>query len=243
VPEFEHHCQVKGRVATNARLSRTILASGGTVVAVSLRMTYRARMLTPLAMLVATACGGETSHSMEGPSMAGTSATGGAIGTAGTSGATIGGSSSAGGDGAGTGGGVGVSCCASDADCTSSAPPCVKGECRGAINLPGCWRDADCTSDELCSGVSLCTCGVQCGVVEKWGTCVPAHAGCCASDADCANGGECVAGVCKSSSPSGSCWSNSDCSGGTCRGAQICPCPSACFAADTAGTCVPFHVP
>lgn len=213
----------------------------GIVIAVCDAMTYLARALTTLAILVSIACGGESSNSVEGPSMAGTSATGGAIGTAGTSGAITGGSSSTGGSGGGAGGNVGSSCCASDADCTTSAPPCINGECRGAINYPGCWRDADCTGDDLCSGVSLCLCGVQCSAIEKWGTCVPAHAGCCASDADCTNGGECVAGVCKSRPPSGSCWSNSDCSNGTCRGPQICPCPSSCFAADTAGTCVPFH--
>ena len=208
------------------------------VVAIRFCMTHLVRTLTTVAMLVVVACGGETSHSVEGQTMAGTSATGGA-GTAGTSGTTAGGSSSTG----GSGGGGGASCCASDADCTSSAPPCVNGECRGAINYPGCWRNADCSGDELCSGVSLCLCGVQCNAIEKWGTCVPAHAGCCASDAECANGGECVAGVCKSRPSSGDCWSNGDCVRGTCENAQICPCPSSCFAADTAGTCVPYHTP
>jgi hypothetical protein len=178
-----------------------------------------------LVVAINSSCGGVDSIN---PNETGGTANGGAANTGG-------------GNAGGTGGVDGASCCANDADCVTSAPPCVLGECRGALSYPGCWRDADCGNDEICSGISMCPCGAECYITEKSGTCVPAHAGCCVSDADCANGGECVAGVCKQRPPSGTCWSNSDCPGGNCEIPHICSCPRSCFAPDTAGTCVPWH--
>lgn len=176
------------------------------------------------------------------PSSGGSS--GGAVGGAGGGG--VGGLGGAPGPGGSLGGRGGVApyCCASDEDCTSSAPPCVQGGCRGATFYPYCWRDTNCTNSEICSGASLCPCGADCSVVEEWGTCVPAHAGCCASDVDCVNGGECVAGRCKPRPPSGSCWSANDCNGGTCGIPPIiCACGNTCLVADATGTCVPWHTP
>lgn len=131
-----------------------------------------------------------------------------------------------------------LECCQEDSDCPGGA--CVNTRCVAPQSAPGCYRDVECGTGRICSGVQLCHCGSPCNTVDQTGVCVPDDLGCCATDADCASGKECVAGKCKQAPPTGSCWTNRDCAilGLPCGSPVICPCGANCAVADTPGQCL-----
>jgi hypothetical protein len=125
-------------------------------------------------------------------------------------------------------------CCKTDVDC--GAGVCVKSACKQASS-DRCWTDAQCSAGYVCSGAVVCGCGQLCGAPDQAGTCVPKDRNCCGSDTDCADGGECVQGVCKERPTGFACWSTRDCVGGICVAPNVCPCGSDCLVADAPGNC------
>lgn len=144
--------------------------------------------------------------------------------------------------------------CSSDTDCAGTEfCDFTDGSCGGT---------GTCTSRGI-GRFCIMTCAPECGCDGSWyqnqcfrqqaGTSVDAAGGCagsppcmascgCTVDADCARGDECVAtltgGVCHTPVARPMCWRDSDCSGRrTCIGANVCPCGSSCFVADSPGTC------
>ena len=125
-------------------------------------------------------------------------------------------------------------CCKTNADCGTGV--CVKSACKQAAS-DHCWTDAQCSAGYVCSGAAVCECGQLCGAPDQAGTCVPKDRNCCVADTDCADGSECVQGVCKEWLTGFACWATRDCVGGICVAPNVCPCGSDCLVADSAGNC------
>ena len=144
-------------------------------------------------------------------------------------------------------------CCAGDEDC-SDGFHCVdapfgledEGVCKGPVEEGQCWDDDDCLGASLCQGASFCPCGVECGMIDHPGACVPAWEGCCFSatqcpddDSVCVGGGPGgYPGSCKGPAPDGACWEDGDCAADEwCEGAMLCPCDALCDVEDEPGYC------
>jgi len=127
-------------------------------------------------------------------------------------------------------------CCTADAECAPNL--CLNGRCLPRID-ERCWNDDQCEKGELCSGASVCGCGLNCGGADRVGTCVPGDLDCCLSDEACDATEACVAGVCKERTPNG-CWRDQDCTmpGAACNGPTVCPCGTSCLVGDQPGQCV-----
>ncbi len=157
---------------------------------------------------------------------------------------------------------IGASVCPCGAECLVAdhpglcTPACADAEvcwdgvdnnCDGQVDENcSCLSDADCPDGLVCQTETYCPpctnetppCEAPCWLKGK---CVePTPPGCCKTDADCAQGEECVGTVCKPIPPTGECWSDADCAAGeTCVGAAVCPCGAECIIADHAGKCEP----
>ena len=127
-------------------------------------------------------------------------------------------------------------CCANDAECVPGI--CVNTICE-AWNSGGCFRDDTCPQGYLCSGAFVCGCAADCSAPDRQGTCVPAGAGCCLSDADC-GAGECVAGTCRTKLAYPGCWRLEDCRSREeyCSSAP-CTCGDDCVTPGASGMCLP----
>ena len=141
-------------------------------------------------------------------------------------------------------------CCATDADCLGDLICVLLKDGGGVCDSPPlagkCWDDADCGQGLTCSDPFICPCTADCAPSEQ-GTCTLEGAGCCTTDADCADAMICVAtptgGACKVPATDGACWTDLDCGAGqACGGAAPCPCDVLCFA-DITGTCAPTELP
>ncbi len=62
-------------------------------------------------------------------------------------------------------------CCNSDFECGDEVyAPCVQGVCENSV-VGACWKDQECPKGAHCVGVSVCPCGVTCGVPDQPGKC------------------------------------------------------------------------
>ena len=179
------------------------------------------------AALAVAACGGSVSKD----------GAGGAGGAGGSSGS--GGSSGAGGN---------TLCCSTKYDCyepggPDDGPPqpinCVSGVCLAMPPSDRCWIDSDCQFG-LCTGASVCACGLDCHQEDELGWCMAPTGGCCQQDFDCGDESytPCVDGVCKVPVLD-ACWSDAECpKGKSCAGASVCPCLAMCESEDKPGACI-----
>ena len=136
------------------------------------------------------------------------------------------------------------SCCTLDSDCDAVSFCMLTGEdgvCKPVVEPPACWLSLECGAGEVCEGMNICPCGVDCAAPDQAGTCVEEPLICCEEDGDCDPGWACAGGtspVCKPTPEPGECWSTEDCSGvDVCVDILLCPCGLECDLVDTPGTC------
>lgn len=153
--------------------------------------------------------------------------------------------------------------CASSSDCGTSQT-CYLDACGAtAVGVCGPLTTCDASFHPQCGcdgvtyqnpcirynrGVGLQTLGACPGAFDRCN--VPS--GCCAIDAQCMAGQECVLvhvcssgsdadGVCKPPAAAPQCWRDADCPAGQlCSGPRVCPCGGTCSSPDAPGTCLPW---
>lgn len=147
-------------------------------------------------------------------------------------------------------------CCATDGDCPDGTECGPGSTCTPLLQFGQCWTDDDCYATQHCSGVSVCPCGMFCGLGTFPGACEPLPSSCCYSDDDCGDGFVCRAqdplvdkmpGSCVPH-PDGPacpfdaqcCWGDGDCGpDGTCKDAYLCGCVDLCI---WCGACAEFQI-